>query len=337
MRIAVNNFPQADGLTTIYQDYITQLFNQLRIQQPGAELVLVNEKKERVWRSQPALWVKRHTDASLRTVIPQLLIADQLLTRGSLFRKWLLPLKLRRAKKIIVLSAFVKARLEVLYHLPAENIVVIPAAADQRFQALGWQEKEAVKKGYMEGCEYFLVTGGQYDITCLLNLLKAFSRFKKWQRSNMKLVITDIVAQQQAAFEEKLGTYKYRNDVILQGAVPTEKLTDLVGAAYALVHTAAPEASPMIMLNAMQSEVPVIAADNNSLPETGAEAVFYANPNDPDAIGKHMLALYRDENLRGSYIKKGKERAGQFHWKANATLLWQQIIELGVRSEESGV
>ena len=49
----------------------------------------------------------------------------------------------------------------------------------------------------------------------LLNLLKAFSVFKKRQKSNWKLVLTGNLRQYDKKFLEDLRTYKYRDDVVM--------------------------------------------------------------------------------------------------------------------------
>jgi len=45
----------------------------------------------------------------------------------------------------------------------------------------------------------------------------------------------------------------------------------------------------------MQSGVPVITSDTSSMPEVGGNAALYASPDDPDAIAKQMLHLYKNE------------------------------------------
>ncbi|WP_353934802.1 glycosyltransferase, partial [Acinetobacter baumannii] len=67
----------------------------------------------------------------------------------------------------------------------------------------------------------------------LLHLLKAFSLFKKWHKSNMKLVIAGRLAWHYETFLEKLKTYKYKNDIVLTGYLPETDLQALVAGAYA--------------------------------------------------------------------------------------------------------
>jgi glycosyltransferase involved in cell wall biosynthesis len=159
-----------------------------------------------------------------------------------------------------------------------------------------------------------------------MNLLKAFSLFKKWQKSNMKLLVAGRLAWKFEDLVEKLETYKYRDDVQLLGAVTDEQLAKITASAYALVYPSLFEGFGLPVLEAMQSGVPVIASDASSIPEVGGDAALYASPNDPDAFAKQMLLLYKDETARNKQIEKGIERAAAFSWDKTANQVWQNIV-----------
>jgi glycosyltransferase involved in cell wall biosynthesis len=160
-----------------------------------------------------------------------------------------------------------------------------------------------------------------------MNLLKAFSLFKKWQNSNMKLLVAGRLAWKYVNLIEKLKTYKYRDDVVLLGYVSEEQLQQLTASAYALVYPSLFEGFGLPILEAMQSAVPVICSQTSSMPEVGGDAALYVDPQNPDDIAKQMLKLYKDEALREEMIKKGLERAKEFSWNRSAELLWNLIMD----------
>ncbi|MFM8759164.1 MAG: glycosyltransferase, partial [Methylophilaceae bacterium] len=110
------------------------------------------------------------------------------------------------------------------------------SAAKPFFQPLDYEAKAAVKAEYANDCEYFLFTGGIHPRKNLLNLLKAFSVFKKWQRSNMKLLVVGRKAWQYEDVLEKLNTYKFREDVVLLDYLDDEELAKITASAYAAVY-----------------------------------------------------------------------------------------------------
>jgi glycosyltransferase involved in cell wall biosynthesis len=164
-----------------------------------------------------------------------------------------------------------------------------------------------------------------------LNLLKAFSLFKKWQQSNMKLLIVGRTAWDHEEILEKIKTYKYREDVVLLGYVTDEQLARITGAAYALVYPSFFEGFGLPIVEAMQSGVPVITSNNSSMPEIGGDAALYADPSEPDAIAKHMLELYKNESYRSDLIGAGKTQAAKFSWDRAADELWQNISEAATK------
>ena len=63
------------------------------------------------------------------------------------------------------------------------------------------------------------------------------------------------------------------------------------------------------------------------MPEVAGDAALLINPSNPDAIGKEMLGLYRNEGIRSAFIEKGLERAQTFSWEQTATAVYQQLQE----------
>ncbi len=283
----------------------------------------------------PDVWVQPYGFCSLTTRIPQVMITHDLaFVHHPGFLAWhhrwfyrqFTQKFLLKATKIVTVSKYTRS--DIIQQYPSIDpgkITIVPGAARSLFQPLSWQEKEMVKAGFADGREYFLFTGGIHPRKNLMNLLKAFSLFKKWQHSNMKLLVAGRLAWQYEELVKKLKSYKYREDVIMPGYLPEEQLARVTAAAYAVVYPSFLEGFGLPILEAMQCEVPVITSNTSAMPETGADAALYADPTDPDAIAKQMLQLYKDENLRSKLIEAGKLRAATFNWDDSADRLWQAI------------
>lgn len=283
----------------------------------------------------PDVWLQPFGFCSLTTKVPQVLIVHDLAFKHYpqflvWHHRWFYQLFTKRflykAKKLVTVSEFSKTDIIQQYQIPAEKITVVSGAAREGFQPIDWQEKESVKNGHADGREYFLFTGGIHPRKNLMNLLKAFSLFKKWQHSNMKLLIAGRLAWQYDDILTKLKSYKYRNDVVLLDYLPDDQLMKITAAAYAVVYPSFFEGFGLPIIEAMQSGVPVITSNSSSMPEVGGDAALYADPNQPDEIAKQMLNLYRDETLRNQLAEKGKERAASFSWNRSAEELWQIIV-----------
>ncbi|MDP4263630.1 MAG: glycosyltransferase family 1 protein [Bacteroidota bacterium] len=273
---------------------------------------------------------------SLATKIPQCLLIHDLsflhypsfIKRSHfLFYKHYTPKFLQRANRIVTVSEFSKQDILSHYKTGAGKIDIVPNAVKEVFRPVNDAEKETVKAGLTNGKEYFVYAGSIHPRKNLMNLLKAFSIFKKKQRSNWKLVLAGRLAWKYQQFIENLKTYKYREDVILTGYLEEEELARVIGSAYALIYPSLWEGFGVPVLEAISCHVPVITSGHSAMQEIAKDAALYINPEDHADMAEKMLLLYKDENLRNELIQKGKKIISRYNWDQSADLLWQSIMK----------
>lgn len=281
------------------------------------------------------LWVQPYGFCSLFTRIPQLLVVHDLSFVhfpqfiGKLNRWYYQTFTkkfIRKAKRVVTVSDYSRQDIIDHYGTDPARIGVVYSAAKEIFEPVSWFTREDIKEARAEGKEYFLFTGGVHPRKNLLNLLKAFSLFKKWQQSNMKLLVAGRLAWQYEDLLEKLKTYKYRSDVVLLGYISDEELASITASAYAVVYPSWFEGFGVPILEAMRSGVPVITSETSAMPETGGDATLYADPSDPESIAKHMLELYKNEDKRSRLAEAGLIQASRFSWDRCAELFWENIL-----------
>ncbi len=254
---------------------------------------------------------------SLRTSVPQLLVYPDLnfIHQPSLinkkhlhFYKKYTPLFLNKCEAIVVDSAFSKNDLMHRYQINEQKISVFFPNGDEGFRPLNYEEKEMVKEKYAEGNEYFIYNGIISPHQNLKNLLKAFSAFKKRQKSSMQLL---IAGEPGVGYEEWLSAlklYRFHTEVKVLHNVSENEIKKIVAAAYAMVYTPFFDTSYKVPLQAMACEVPLIVADAGALSEVCDEAALYADPNDFKSIAEKMMLVFKDERLRKELIEKGVTR-----------------------------
>ncbi len=283
------------------------------------------------------LFVSPDGFCSLHTSVPQCLVLHDLAflhypyankRSHRIYYKRYIPRFLKKARSVATVSAFSKDDILLHYDNIADSkIDIVYSAAKEIFKPVMEDIKNVTKNKFTGGKEYFLYTGAIHPRKNLLNLLKAFSVFKKRQQSNMKLVLAGRLAWKYTSFTKNLSSYKYRDDVILTGYLDEQELAILVGSAYALVYPSLHEGFGVPVLEAMQCAVPVITSYGSAMQEIGADAALYADPRDHFDIGEKMMLLYKDENLRKQLIGKGIKRAAEFSWDRTAALLWTTILK----------
>lgn len=295
-------------------------------------------------KHKPAILIQPFGFCSLTTSTPQLLVVHDLAFRHypqfvagihRWYYKYYTKKFIQKATAIATVSNFSAQDIIQHYHAAKTKIVVVYSAVKKDFVPLNKEEeKQATKNKYAEGEEYFLFTGGIHPRKNVMALLKAFSVFKKWQKSNMKLLIAGRMAWQYENFEEKLSSYKYRSDVKLLGYIETDELAKITASAYAAVYPSLWEGFGVPILEAMQSGTPIVTGNNSSLPEIGGDAALYTDVSQPEEIAKQMMLLYKDENLRSKQIEKGYAQAAKFSWEKTAALMWEQIISISKKENK---
>ena len=233
---------------------------------------------------------------------------------------------LQKTNRIATASNFLKKEIIDRYKIEEQKIDVVYSSIDKDFVPISFQEKELTKEKYTEGKEYFLYAGEISTEKNWINLLKAFSFFKKRQKSNMQLlIIANAIADR--VFLSSFKTYKYREDVkVLSDLLLVEKVK-ISASAYAFVYPSLYEVYPSKLMETMQCEIPVIASNIDSIIEIARDAVLYVNPNSFEDIADKMMLLFKDENKRNDLILKGKKQVLEYGVEKTANQLWQSIVK----------
>lgn len=232
------------------------------------------------------------------------------------------------AHHLIAVSEYTKQDMITQYQLPESKISVVYNGVNELYQPLSLAEQEAVKAKYTDGHEYFLFVSAIHPRKNALNLLKAFVKFKRFQKSKMKLIMVGRMAWQTNEIEEAKALMPYKEDVIWTGYLPVEEITQLMGAAYALVYPSLFEGFGIPIADALACNVPVITSDTSSMPEVGGDAAMYVNPESVEDITAKLNFMYKDELLRNKLIRNASSQVSKFNWDDSARKVWDLILQV---------
>lgn len=237
-----------------------------------------------------------------------------------------LAASLQRAAAVFCFSQRDRAWLAGRYPAGKEKILVLQTVPAEGVSPSAATEKEKIKAGYVQGREYFLadLTGAGEEEA--INLLKAFSLFKKRQLSNMQLVLTGRTSMSAAGMKEKLKTYKYRQDVHWPDDLPETEEWGLRGAAYAALFPADRNTLGTPLLNAWAAGVPAIVINGGLLQEMAGRSALGAIAGDPAALAAQLMLIYKDEGLRRDLIAGGLDRLGAFRRERALDGVWEGIM-----------
>ena len=273
---------------------------------------------------------------SLTTKIPQCLIIHDLSflhytgaykKNYLLFYKYYIPKFLKKAQTVATVSNFTKQDIIQHYKTDPDKISVIYSGVSTILKPLDWEQQDLIKERYTAGKEYFIFFNAVHHSYNLVNLLKAFSIFKKRQKSEMKMVLAERFAWKNKEFLQLLKTYKYKDDVILLNYLKETESAQLLGAAYALIYPFSSGAFAAPIVEAMKCNVPVLAIAHPSTQEIGKDAALYFDFSNITDTAEQMMLIYKDEVLRSKMIEKGKLIIEKYNWQQTADLLWQSITK----------
>lgn len=253
------------------------------------------------------------TSKTYNIKIPQCLVANSLTSSQSF----------KNAAIIISHSEFFKKKIINSYKIDPDKIAVVYKGVDEAFHSIESDERERVKDEYASGNEYFLAVETMRSTNNLKNLLKAFSSFKKWQKSSMQLLLTSPDENTL----ESLKSFKFKDEVITLNEYDKATLSKIISSAYAVVYPSSAHSVILSPLEVMRTGVPVITAADFTSAEFFGDSVLYCNSEDHNDIANKMMIIYKDEMFRGELIEKGKKQTKKYSWDNSANLLWQSILK----------
>lgn len=161
-----------------------------------------------------------------------------------------------------------------------------------------WDEKSSILHEVAEDNEFFLATVGDHVIDDFIHLLKAYSIFKKWQRSTMRLIILlPKEYQQNTDLLEKLETYKFRDTIAFVNESDEETQIKLYQSAFALLHVSKIDGFITPIYKAIHTELPVVHLSTKTSDEILQQASFKLENSEVETLGQMLNTLYKMENL----------------------------------------
>jgi len=266
--------------------------------------------------------------ASNKIKIPQLIIADQFLfkkdkdnlTGIEKFALKNLHQSIKLAKNVLTYSSNKFTDTDSF----KENVLqYIPFAAPDIFKVFEWHDKLMVKANHADNKEYFLAVFDENDVDNFVLLLQAFTKFKKWQQSNMQLLILPKYETFGTDILQKHKTYKYRDDVRLLEEIGERQMAAIFASASAFIHVDAVMPNLLMIATALKCGLPIISFVSDNIKEYAGNAGFYYTENNFDSIGNAIIQLYKDENLQLQLREEAQKRSEILNRSECINKLWQ--------------
>ena len=245
------------------------------------------------------------------------------------YRQWLEHLA---ADTVFVISESTKADLlSFRPDIKADKVKVVYLGADKKFAPVEDAARLAkVREKYGIRTEkYILAVSEISPRKNFEHLLEAYAAFAdKLPDEKISLVLSGPVRKGFSAVADKIGCLeKYQDRIVQTGFVNDADMPALYSGAEAFVYPSLYEGFGLPVLEAMQCGVPVICAENSSLPEVGGKAACYVSGRD---VGETADALYEiclNDAFRAELKQKSVRQAGRFSWQKFNKMITKTILE----------
>jgi glycosyltransferase involved in cell wall biosynthesis len=264
---------------------------------------------------------------SLSTSVPTVLIVhDIAFTHFSENDKWInrqyykffTPRFLKRANAILAVSEFTKQDiLSKFSFVEKSKITVAYNGCREIFRPILGQNTE--------GAHFFLFVGAVHPRKNVPRLIEAFDLFKKRTKSSVNLVLCGRFAWQTGAVKSAYDAATFKQDIIFKGYVEDKEIVKLTARALAVTYVSLFEGFGVPLLEAMNSDTPIITSNVSSMPEVVGDAAILVNPESVEEIANAMQEIFENENLREKLIENGWIQRAKFDWDKTADIVYSQL------------
>jgi hypothetical protein len=267
--------------------------------------------------------------SSLRTRVPQFILLEDLpwleeqatepKYAAGYHRKYF-PAFLNKARGIWVYSTWLQERLAQHYPVSTgKTTVLFPVSTHPSAQT-----ETSVRRFQEEhtgGKDFFICPVNADTVGQVITVLKAFSVFKKWQQSGIRLLLLNDVEPnwQPPAF----STYKYRNEVTLLDARAAD-LPIACAAAYAGIYLPGSPVFDAAIWQTQSTSLNWIMRDWPFLQSLYADAALFTQGTEAD-LSEKMMRYYKDESIARNLQSTRQERLARASFPATAERIYSAI------------
>ena len=253
------------------------------------------------------------------------LFEDQMDSLSQRFLRFYTPKYIACSDAIITVSEQTAEDLINHYNCPKEKIVVAHNAPAEVYLPLTIEAIDEFKQRQTEGHDFFVYVGSIHPRKNVINVLRAFEKFKSSYKTTHKLILIGRMAWKYDPEREFLDQMQYRSDVILVPQSNPENIAKRVASSTALILVSHYEGFGVPLVEAMACHVPVITSNIPPMSSIAGKSGILVSPEDANELSEAMNTFASNLEYRDQCIEVGREMVKNYNWNSAAQLIWDEL------------
>lgn len=241
---------------------------------------------------------------------------------GRLYRKLIVPVVLKKAKKILTVSEFERNRISQVTGIAEQKLRVIYNACGKHFVHTHPESKiTEIRNRYKLPGQYIFYLGNTDPKKNLPNTLKAYAHYITHQKAPLPLVIGDLSKENLLATLQENNLTHLSSLIVLTGYIQNSDLPLIYAGAILFLYPSLRESFGIPLLEAMATGTPVVTSSVSALPEIAGGAARLVDPFNFKSIAAGIQQVLTDPTYYRQLIGNGFDRSRQFCWNKSALQL----------------
>ncbi|MDD3286725.1 MAG: glycosyltransferase family 4 protein [Bacteroidales bacterium] len=237
---------------------------------------------------------------------------------GRIYRRFIVPRIIPKAKKIITVSEFERDRIKDFLKLDSNKIISIYNGYSKHFQIKN-NPKEVFRK-YINTDNYLFFLGNTDPKKNTERTILAYADYISRAENGKiySLLIADLKEEYVDTILERNNIQHIKQYLVCPDYIPNVDLPYIYSGARAFLYTSLRESFGIPILESMACGCPIITSNTSAIPEIAGKGAILINPLNIEEISTMIERLIGDENFRAKQINYGLERVKLFSWANTA-------------------
>lgn len=242
---------------------------------------------------------------------------------GVLYRRCVVPIVAKKAKRIVTVSNFSKE--DIIRYIPGINRKIDVIYNGIENKVITGEEKSNYLQEIGIVKPYILGFGSLEHRKNSMGLIKAYELLDERVKSKLQLVLFGFRKYKQSSEWKYIKGNNLEDKIVVLEYVSEYEKKILYSNCCIFVFPTLSEEFGIPVLEAFVARVPVITSNVTSLPEIAGDAAVLIDPNNLEELKNAIEDLYSNERKKAELVRKGVIQSSKFSWDTTSQKMFDVL------------